>query len=110
MNLRKKTINFNPTQIASSCPITGFIYYKDSFGEAYETQISKFNLAEAVTTTPLVPKTDRNYIWYIIIVVAAVVAVILVIFKVPKVRNFLSQKFHKPVDKEIEEENEEKNK
>ncbi len=86
----------------------------------YETQIKTFNLVETVTTTPLVPQTGGNYIWYIVIMAIAVVASILIVFKVPKVRTFLSQKFHKifhkPVDEEIEkenleeQENEEKNK
>jgi len=106
-----KTINFDPSQITSSCLMSGSIFYKDSLGEAHETEISKFNLVEAVTTVSTIPETDRNYIWYTIIIAIAAVAAILIVFKVPKVRNFLSQKFHKPVDKEIEkQENEEKNK
>jgi len=113
------TVNFNPDQITSPCQITGSIFYKDSFGGTYETEISRFNLVEVATTMPLTPKTDRNYIWYTIIIAIAAVAVILIVFKVPKVRNFLSQKLSKLRRKEIKEEtteeeikegNEEKNK
>jgi len=105
------TINFDPSQITSPCPISGSIVYKDSFGVKYETKISSFNLVETVTTIPMAQKTDRNYVWYILlIVVIAVVAFVLVYFKVSKVRNFLSQKFSKiiqrfskPVNKDVEE-------
>lgn len=93
------TINFVPSQVTSPCPISGSIVYKDSFGVKYETKISSFNLVETVTTIPLVPKTERNYTWYIIIAAVVAIAVILVIFKVPKVRNFLSQKFPKLAEK-----------
>ena len=93
------TINFVPSQVTSPCPISGSIVYKYSFGVKYETKISSFNLVETVTTIPLVPKTERNYTWYIIIAAVVAIAVILVIFKVPKVRNFLSQKFPKLAEK-----------
>jgi len=88
------TVNFNPNQITPPCPVSGSITYKDSFGKLYETKILKFNLIETVTTIPFTPEKDRNYIWYILlIVVIAVVAFVLIAVKVPKVRNFLSQKF-----------------
>jgi hypothetical protein len=87
-------INFDPSQINPPCTISGSIFYKDSFGETRETKISKFNLAERVVTT--IPGEDakkgKNNVWYILIIAIVAIAVILVVFKIPKVRNFLSQK------------------
>jgi len=116
-----KTINFDPNQIFSSCPVSGVVFYKDSFGKGYETEISKFDLFGVVTTLPLTPETDRNYIWFTIITAVVAVAVILIVFKVPRVRDFIFQKLSKLRRRKIEkqeikkaeektEEDEEKNK
>jgi len=106
-----KTINFDSSQMASICPVSGSIFYKDGFGEGYETKITSLNLLEVATTIPIIPGADRNYIWYILIIVIVAVAIILTIFKVPKFRSFLSKKLSKLGRKEIEkQENEEKNK
>jgi hypothetical protein len=95
------TIYFNPSQINPPCPISGSILYKNSLGESNEIKIARFELVEGATTK--LPKdnakTGKNNVWYILIITIVAVVVILVVFKVPKVRNFLSEKISKIIQR-----------